>query len=91
MHRIPSISSSRSRRPQHIADQYRLFGEIIESITTTDRRFEDIDGTWGSRITRPPGRGWRVADFSHDKRTRWMRRVPIPWPARPSVCGRWQR
>ncbi|ULR46106.1 hypothetical protein [Rhizobium sp. K102] len=73
------ISLKRQRRRQHLADQPRLFAEIIETITTRDQSFEDIDGGWGSKVTRPSGQGWRVADYSDDRKTHWMRRRPISW------------
>lgn len=79
----------KGRRPQHL-DQPQLFTELIESLTTCDQPFEDADGSWGSRVTRPPGKGWRIVDFSHDRKTRWMRRVPVLWPVRPSAGG-WRR
>lgn len=61
------------------ADQPQLFAEVIENVTTPDQPFEDIDGGWGSKVSRPPGKGWRISDFSHDRQTRWMRRRPIAW------------
>lgn len=80
----------RGRRSLHLVDQPQLFAELIETRTTRDQPFEDADGSWGSRITRPPGRGWRVADYSRDKKTRWMRRIPVLLPVRPSAGG-WRR
>jgi len=51
-----------------------LFREVTEVRETPDYSFEDPDGGWGTRVTKPEGGGWRIIDFSHDKRTRWVRR-----------------
>ena len=62
---------------------------MTEIRETRDHPFVDPDGGWGTRVTRPEGSGWRVIDFSHDKRTRWMRRRAVI----PSqlLSGRWRR
>jgi len=69
--------------------QLPLFLEVIETTVTRDRPFEADDGAWGSRIARPQGRGWRVSDFSHDRKTTWLRRRPVV-PAQ-RISGRWRR
>ncbi|VTZ60544.1 hypothetical protein EMEDMD4_170037 [Sinorhizobium medicae] len=83
-------SRPKGRHTQHAVDQTQLFVELIETRTTRDQPFEAADGSWGSCVSRPPGRGWRIIDSSHDKRTCWIRRIPIPWPVRPSPNG-WGR
>ena len=42
----------------------------FETAVTHDEPFEAADGSWGSRIVRPDGGGWRILDYSHDKQTR---------------------
>ena len=54
-----------------------LFREIVETEVTSDEAFEAPDGSWGTSIVKPPGKGWRVADYSHDKETHWLRRLPL--------------
>jgi hypothetical protein len=61
--------------------------ELLETITTADEPFTDLDGSWGTRVARPPGHGWRVADYSHDKRTTWTRRRSVIWPPRKASRG----
>jgi hypothetical protein len=36
--------------------------EITETVTTCDQPFTDRDGSWGTRIVRPPRPDWKVAD-----------------------------
>lgn len=60
------------------SEQLRLFNEVIETIVVRDQPFVDGDGAWGTRTTRPPGDGWRVADYEHEKRTRWERPRLVP-------------
>jgi hypothetical protein len=64
-----------------------LFSEVVEFITTQDKPFSAPDGSWGTRIARPDGAGWRL---SSDKRTHWYRRRPVVI-ARPTKDGRWRR
>ena len=60
--------------------QGQLFVELSRTARRPIDRSKDSDGAWGSRVARPAGKGWRVSDYSHDKRTRWTRRLPIPVP-----------
>ncbi|HEV2897261.1 MAG TPA: hypothetical protein VGX71_05350 [Pseudaminobacter sp.] len=64
-----------------------LFAEIVEFISTPDEPFEDSDGGFGTRIMRPHGKGWRVADYSHDSKTLWSRRRAIVPPKRRGGGG----
>jgi len=54
-----------------------LFGELIEYASTRDAPFEDPDGGFGTRIVRPAGKGWRISDYSHERRTTWTRRRAV--------------
>jgi hypothetical protein len=56
--------------------------EIIEVAETRDQPFSDQTG-WGSRPKRPQGDGWRISDFTHEKRTTWERRRLFPARRRP--------
>jgi hypothetical protein len=67
-----------------------LFAELIERVETRDEPFTDRDGAWGTRIAKPPGKGWRVLDFSREKTTVWMRRIPIVWRPVRTATG-WAR
>lgn len=58
-------------------DQLRLFHELVETQTTRDH----VDDA-GQFIRPPTGAGWRVVDYSHEKRTTWQRRRPIVLPRR---------
>ena len=60
--------------------QGSLFFELLETAVTADVAFEAPDGSWGTYVVRPEGRGWRCADYGQDKRTTWVRRVPIVPP-----------
>jgi hypothetical protein len=61
------------RAPTSDPAQNGLFLEIIETRRTRDELVDDADGGWHSRVCPPPGAGWKVIDFSHDKWTRWQR------------------
>lgn len=89
MNHIPGISEFDGRRPQDIAVQPRLFTELLETVTTRDEPFENSDGAWGMRVVRPNGKGWRVSDYTCDRKTRWLRRRPIIWPVQ--MAGGWRR
>jgi hypothetical protein len=52
--------------------QLRLFAEVIDTVVTRDHVSDA-----GTFIRPPPGRGWRVADYSQEKRTTWQRRRPV--------------
>ncbi|MBR1286069.1 hypothetical protein JQ597_28860 [Bradyrhizobium sp. AUGA SZCCT0177] len=58
-------------------DQPGLFLELIEHLVMRDRPFVDADGSWGTLTVPPPGAGWRVADYSRERHTVWMRRRPV--------------
>ena len=62
--------------------------KVIEHVETRDEPFDDPYGLErdpelrfcsGTRVVRPPGRDWHIADYQHEKRTAWTRRrVVIP-------------
>jgi hypothetical protein len=54
-----------------------LFVELVEAAETRDEWFDDPQG-WGTKPKPPSGQGWRIADYSHEKRTRWERRRLFP-------------
>lgn len=85
MHNKRYKSKPYRHRQQHLAFQAQLFGEVIEFATTRDEQFEAADGSWGSRINKPAGQGWRVIDSYRERHTKWIRRRPIPWALRSSV------
>ena len=60
--------------PGGAAQQHQF---ATETVVTADEPFDDADG-WGSRVKRPPRPGWRVADYSDERRTRWERRRLLP-------------
>jgi hypothetical protein len=60
------------------AAQAPLFVEIIETVETRDEPFAD-----GTRTVPPPGDGWHIHDFSHEKRTTWTRTRLVPSRGRP--------
>ncbi len=86
---------SKTVQPMRSPDpaQLPLFGELIENLWTRDEPFETPDGSFGARIVRPTGYGWRIVDFRRDKRTRWQRRQPIVLGPRwaTSGDGEWRR
>ena len=90
MKHTPNISAVRRRKLQDADLQHRLFTEIVEIIETRDTPFEDEDGGWGSRVTRPPGAGWRVLDSRRERHTKWQRFRAVPWAMRPTSNG-WRR
>lgn len=91
MKHIPDILPVvRSRRPRNIAVQAQFFADVIEVRVTRDTPFENDDGTWGSMITPPPGRGWVPIDSHRERHTKWQRRTPVVWPILPSSDG-WRR
>jgi hypothetical protein len=55
------------------AVQASLFAETTEVVITRDAPFED-----GTRVVRPSGDGWLIADFTHEKRTMWFRTRLVP-------------
>ncbi|MER9563502.1 hypothetical protein [Mesorhizobium sp. M0571] len=85
------ISEFDSRRPQYLAVQPALFAELIETAVTRDEPFSDPDGSWGTRIVRPAGKGWRISDAHRDRHTKWMRRTPIIWQPVKRAAGGWRR
>ena len=60
------------------AVQAPLFVEIVETVETRDEPFAD-----GTHAVPPPGDGWRILDFTHEKRTTWTRIRFIPARGRP--------
>ena len=56
---------------------------VTETLVTDDEAFTDEDGGWGTRVKRPAGTGWQVADYSDERRTRWRRRLLVPARGRP--------
>jgi hypothetical protein len=56
---------------------------INATITTKDEPFEVPDGSWGTRVSRYAGQGWRIIDCREDKKTIWLRRQPV-------VCQFWK-
>lgn len=67
--------------------QGRLFGEIVETAVTPDKPLEASDGSWRTKIRRPPGRGWRVIHFTRDRRTQLLRRRPVIFIPRRAIRG----
>ena len=55
--------------------QPQLFAEVIETVVTRDH----VDDA-GQFVRPPPGAGWRVVNYSHEKRTTWLRRRPLVLP-----------
>ncbi|HWK68589.1 MAG TPA: hypothetical protein VNS34_27000 [Rhizobiaceae bacterium] len=64
-----------------------LFGELIENLWTPDQPFEAADGSFGTMAARPPGAGWRIADYRKDRKTLWQRRLPIVSRPRRATKG----
>ena len=58
-------------------NQLTLFAEIVETVINRDR----VNNT-GAFVRRPPGKGWQITDYSHEKRTTWQRRKPVILPRR---------
>ena len=52
--------------------QFQLFAEVIECATVRDRVTDD-----GVFLNPPPGPGWRVLDARRERKTVWVRRVPV--------------
>lgn len=50
---------------------------LVENETTPDVRIEESDGGWSVRPCAPPGTGWKIADASRERCTRW-RRIRVP-------------
>jgi hypothetical protein len=70
--------------------QLQLFSELLETVTTPDGACDETDGSWSIYSIPPPGVGWRISNFSRERRTTWMRRIPVVW--RPVRGGhRWVR
>jgi len=70
------LPNPRKRRVmRNTADQFRLFAEVIEIEITRD--FIAADAVL---IRPPPGSGWRVLDYSDEKRTTWQRRRAVVLP-----------
>jgi hypothetical protein len=64
--------------------------ELIENIETRDEDFVDPDGAWGTKVVRPPGKGWQPLPIKHPREptTRWQRRSPVvPAPRRATRGG----
>lgn len=46
---------------------------LVQYEITRDRHINDADGGWTCRAVPPPGSGWRIADGSSDRKTKWRR------------------
>jgi hypothetical protein len=83
------------RAPRPHPDQLALFAEVVEVRVTRDEPFKAKDGSWGSRIVRPPGRGWHPFPIrlQSKRRTNWLRRRTfVVAPRRASRGGGgWRR
>ena len=75
------------RAPRSHPGQLALFSEILETHWLRDTPLDGRDGSWGSAVSRPEGRGWQIIDFSHDRRTTWMRRRPLVRAPRKATSG----
>jgi len=70
---------------------------LIETTWTGDEWFDDplcLDPDpdcrccSGTRAARPPGLGWRISSFRHEKRTRWTCRRAVILPCRLTAALR---
>jgi hypothetical protein len=77
-----SNTDQHAERLHDVAVQPPPFIEVIETAETRDESFCDREG-WGTRPKPPPGGGWRLADFSDEKRTTWTRTRLVPSRGRP--------